>query len=84
MTFTRRASAALLVGCLLLSGCARHAPEAVPARPASSLPAGSPAGSSAGSSTGSSAVSSTGDVEQLLDEVDKQLHADDQPATDQD
>jgi hypothetical protein len=77
MTRTRTASKALsalaagafLVG-LLVTGCARHPDPAPP-----------PASSGSSSSSGST---STPGVEDLLNEVDKQLDADDQTPADQD
>jgi hypothetical protein len=94
MTFTRTALgpvvrgrsllAAVALAGLLLGGCAREHPAPAPA------PAPPPAASSAGTDTSTEGAGSdtstegSGDVADLLNEVDRQLSADDQPAEDQD
>jgi hypothetical protein len=86
MNFTRIASrgrplvaglalGALLLGGPLLGGCARHAGSSAD-RPA---PVTGPAPGTASDDTAAGS-----DVNDLLDEVDRQLDADDQPLEDQD
>jgi hypothetical protein len=96
MNFTRKASlgrrvaVVLAVGALLLGGCDQQRATGSPdpgrqGRPAVSDSAASDTATSdtAGSdAAGSDAAGS--DVNGLLDEVDKQLNADDQPVEDQD
>ena len=77
----RRVAAVLAVGALLLGGCDRQnaGGSADPGRP------GAPAVSgTAATSDGTGSNASGSDVNGLLNEVDKQLNADDQPVEDQD
>jgi hypothetical protein len=94
----RRVAAVLAVGALLLGGCDRQsaAGSADPGRPAppavsdgetgsgADASGSDAAGSDAAGSDASGADASGSDVNGLLDEVDKQLNADDQPVEDQD
>ena len=75
---------ALVGGALLLGGCDRSPAAAPPAgsdRPAATV---SPAATSAVAHDSDKSDSSSGDVDSLLKDVDKQLSSDDQPPADQD
>jgi hypothetical protein len=85
----RTLAIALAAGVLLIGGCAKQRDPAVPAPvpAASSAPAAAPAGDAPAadaSSTAPATASSADDVDGLLDEVDRQLSSDGQPAADQD
>jgi len=75
----RRVAAVLAVGAVLLGGCDRQRDTGSPAQDPPAAATRNATG------TGASGTDATGtDVNGLLDEVDKQLNADDQPVEDQD
>ena len=82
----RTLAVALIAGALMLSGCgkAQEAASSTPA-PASSPAAATPAHrTSGGAGATKPAASSADDVDDLLNEVDKQLDSTDQPPSEQD
>ncbi|GID96557.1 hypothetical protein ACFQFC_18125 [Amorphoplanes digitatis] len=83
----RTLAVALAAAVLLTGGCARH-PAATESAPTQRPPVDAPASPSPRGTTGASATTSSAksnaDVGGLLDEIDRQLHGDDQPAQDQD
>jgi hypothetical protein len=76
----RTLAVALATVALLAGGCAQHRTAAEPA--STHRPPAAPA--SAARDATSTGASPGADVDGLLDEVDRQLQADDQPAQDQD
>jgi hypothetical protein len=83
----RTLAVALAAVVLLAGGCARH-PADTDSAPAPRKPAATPASPSPRATTATSKATSKAtsdaDVGGLLDEVDRQLNGDDQPAQDQD
>nr|WP_296063453.1 hypothetical protein [uncultured Actinoplanes sp.] len=78
----RRVAAVLAVGAVLLGGCDRQRDTGSPGQDPPAAATGNATGTGA---SGADATDASGsDVNGLLDEVDKQLNADDQPVEDQD
>ncbi|MEU4216889.1 hypothetical protein [Actinoplanes sp. NPDC026623] len=83
----RTLAVALAAAVLLTGGCARH-PAATDSAPTRRPPVDAPASPSPRGTTATSATTSStksnADIDGLLDEVDRQLRGDEQPAQDQD
>jgi hypothetical protein len=80
----RTLAVALAAGVLMIGGCARQHAAAPP--PATDRPA-APAAAATKAATKAkvpAATSTSDDVDQLLNQVDKQISSDDQPSADQD